>query len=307
MTTKKPAYSILEQINLLKSRGMFFKDEIKARHFLSTISYYRLKGYWWDMQEDYEKHSFRTDSYFEDVVNRYNFDRHLRIILFDAIERIEIALRTKMIHHFALRYGGLWYLDSSLFSHKQLRDSAKTIHQKTIEDLKKEFLRSKEIFVLDHISRFPNKEPEAWKILEIASLGTLSKLFKNINPQVPEKSIIANEMGLNMHNELSSWLESITYVRNMVAHHSRMWSRNMVKKPIDHLNNPKHPWISNPLKEAQIKKPYLIISTMLYLCNQITPNHQIKQKLLSLFNANPSIPIYKLGFLNNWEKEPLWQ
>jgi abortive infection bacteriophage resistance protein len=167
MTTKKPAYSILEQINLLKSRGMFFKDEIKARHFLSTISYYRLKGYWWDMQEDYEKHSFRTDSYFEDVVSRYNFDRHLRIILFDAIERIEIALRTKMIHHFALRYGGLWYLDSSLFSHKQLRDSAKTIHQKTIEDLKKEFLRSKEIFVLDHISRFPNKEPDAWKILEI--------------------------------------------------------------------------------------------------------------------------------------------
>ena len=115
MTTKKPAYSILEQIHLLKSRGMLFKNESLAPHFLNNISYYRLKGYWWDMQLDYEKHTFRVNTYFEDVVDRYNFDRHLRIILFDAIERIEIALRTKMIHHFAISYGGLWYLNSSLF------------------------------------------------------------------------------------------------------------------------------------------------------------------------------------------------
>lgn len=307
MTTKKPAYSILEQIDLLKSRGMLFKDESQAHHFLRNISYYRLKGYWWDMQENLATHAFKPQTYFEEVVERYNFDRHLRIILFDAIERIEIALRTKMIHYFALSYGGLWYLDDSLFSQKQINNSTKTIHLKTVEDLKKEFLRSKEIFVLDHITRFPDLEPDAWKILEIASLGTLSKLFKTITPQLPEKSIIAKEMGLNLHNELSSWLESITYVRNMVAHHSRMWSRNMVKKPIDQLNNPKHPWITNPLLEAQTKKPYLIISTMVYLCNQITPHHQIKTKLLSLFDSNPSIPIYKLGFLNNWDKEPLWQ
>lgn len=307
MTTKKPAYSILEQIHLLKSRGMLFKNESLAPHFLNNISYYRLKGYWWDMQLDYEKHTFKGNTYFEDVVDRYNFDRHLRIILFDAIERIEIALRTKMIHHFAIRYGGLWYLNSSLFSQKKIIKSNTSIHQNTIEGLKKEFKRSKEIFVLDHMARFPNEEPDAWKILEIASLGTLSKLYKTLNHQLPEKSIIAKEMGLNLHSELSSWLESIAYVRNMVAHHSRLWSRNMVKKPISQLNNPKKPWITNPLHDAQTRKPYLIISTMVYLCNQITPNHQIKTKLLALINSNPSIPIYKLGFLNNWENEPLWK
>ena len=114
-------------------------------------------------------------------------------------------------------------------------------------------------------------------------------------------------MGLRLHNELSSWLEALTYIRNIIAHHSRIWSRNMVKTPIHHLKNPVGQWFANPLTQVQTKKPFLIISTMLYLCNQVTPNHQIKSKILYLFQTNPTIPIYKLGFLNNWQNEPLWK
>jgi abortive infection bacteriophage resistance protein len=97
MANKNP-YSIADQIALLKQRGMLFNNEQSAHHFLENISYYRLKGYWWDMQEDVTTHFLKPDTYFEDVIDRYNFDRRLRLILFDAIERIEIALRTKMIY-----------------------------------------------------------------------------------------------------------------------------------------------------------------------------------------------------------------
>jgi abortive infection bacteriophage resistance protein len=90
----KPAFSVQDQIFLLKSRGMLFRDENAAPHFLQNISYYRLKGYWWDLQAERVIHTFQPQTYFEDVVDRYNFDRHLRLILFDAVERIEIALRT---------------------------------------------------------------------------------------------------------------------------------------------------------------------------------------------------------------------
>ena len=137
-------------------------------------------------------------------------------------------------------------------------------------------------------------------------MGTLSKLYKNLKHQLPEKASIAKEMGLNLHNELSSWLEAIAYIRNIIAHHSRLWSRNMVKKPIDKLNNPIGQWLNNPLITVQTKKPFLIISSMVYLCNIVTPGHQIKTKILDLFNLNPNIQIYKLGFLNNWQKESLW-
>jgi abortive infection bacteriophage resistance protein len=77
MANKTP-YSIADQIALLKHRGMLFNDEQSARHFLENISYYRLKGYWWDMQKDPTTHFLKPDTYFEDVIERYNFDRRLR-------------------------------------------------------------------------------------------------------------------------------------------------------------------------------------------------------------------------------------
>jgi len=295
----KPALSIADQISLLKSRGMLFADESLAIHFLKNVSYYRLKGYWWDLELD-KTHKLTPDTYFDDIIIRYNFDRHLRLILFDAIERIEIALRTKIIYHLSVSYGGLWYLDPSLFNNSSR-------HFDLIGKLHSEFSRSQEVFITDHRTRFPHDSADSWKILEVASLGTLSKIYKNLAPQLPEKAIIAKEMGLTLHSELSSWLESITYVRNIVAHHSRLWSRTMVKRPTEAIKKPAGDWLAHSLMPVQSKKPFLIISCMLYLCNQVTPGHQIKNKLLDLFSLNPTIPIYKLGFLNNWDSQPIWR
>ena len=295
----KPPRNITDQLQLLKERGMLFHNETEAIHYLQNISYYRLKGYWWDMQADRVEHIFTSKSYFEDVIKRYNFDRHLRLILFDAIERIEIALRTKMIYHLSLTYGSTWYLQDNLFV-----DTVK--YNEHLTKLREEFTYSQEIFIKDHKRRYPNIDSEAWKIMEIASMGTLSKFYKNLNHQLPEKSLIAKEMGLNLHNELSSWLEAVVYVRNIIAHHSRLWSRNMVKKPIVNINNPSELWFDRPLSQVQTKKPFLIISTMIYLCNKVTPNHNIKTKILELIADNPKVPVYKLGFLNNWKNQPLW-
>jgi abortive infection bacteriophage resistance protein len=307
MANKTP-YSIEDQITLLKKRGMLFNDEQSAHHFLENISYYRLKGYWWDMQENVTNHKFKPNTFFDSVIERYNFDRRLRLILFDAIERIEIALRTKLIYHLSIEYGSLWYLNNGLFEKTPLpSDTKTTIHQNTISELKNEFKRSQEVFIKDHRKRYPDQDADSWKILEIASMGTLSKLYKNLKHQLPEKAIIAKEMGLNLHSELSSWLESITYVRNIIAHHSRLWSRNMVKIPVETLNNPKSDWLNSSLLPVQCKKPFLIITSMIYLCNQVTPNHHIKTKILDLFDSNPNLPIYKIGFLNNWQNQPIWK
>jgi len=295
----KPARTIADQLQLLKDRGMRFRNEQLALKLLQNISYYRLKGYWWDMQIDRANHFFYDNTYFEDVIARYNFDRQLRLILFDAIEHIEISLRTKLIYHLSLSYGSTWYSQSDLFV-----DSTK--HNEHLENLKREFGYSQEVFIKDHKRRYPNDEPEAWKILEVASMGTLSKFYKNLNHQLPEKAQIANEMGLNLHSELSSWLEAINYVRNIIAHHSRLWSRNMVKTPVDLINNPTALWFDSPLTIVQKKKPFLIISIMVYLCNKVVPENGIKNKILKLIADNPNVPIYKLGFFNNWKNQPLW-
>lgn len=279
---------------------MLFRDESSAPHFLQNISYYRLKGYWWDQQADRTNHIFNPDTYFEDIVDRYNFDRHLRLILFDAVERIEVALRTQMIYHLSLEHGPCWYQDPDIVT-DQFKQA------KNLSKLMDEFGYSQEIFIVDHKNRHPDVYPESWKIMEIASFGTLSKFYKNLKHNIPEKAAIAKGMGLNLHKELSSWLEAIGYVRNIIAHHSRLWSRDMVKRPTVAINNPTGPWLNFRLQEAQMKKPFLIISCMLYLCNKVTPNHQIKTKILDLFQQDPDMPIYKLGFFNNWEEQDLWR
>ena len=129
------------------------------------------------------------------------------MILFDAIESIEIALRAKMIYHLSQSYGGLFYADSSLFVDESL-------YRQHLRDLKEEFMRSGEVFAKEYKRKYGiwergccvalAEQPDAWIVFEVATFGTLSKMYKNLRHQLSEKSRIANDFGLNRHNELSS-------------------------------------------------------------------------------------------------------
>ena len=233
------------------------------------------------------------------MIARSRFDRQLRLILFDAIEFIEIALCTKLIYHISQAYGGLWYLDDNLAIDK-------IKHNDCLSDLQNEFIRSGENFAKDFRTRHPDENPDVWVIFEVATLGTLSKIYSNLKPNLSQKYRIAHEFGLNSTNDLSSWLAAISYLRNVIAHHSRVFGRDILKRPILP-KKPRNQWLQFRTTPVQEKKPYVVISTMVYLCNAINPNNEIKNKLLSLFQDNPNIPVYKMGFFNNWQNEPLWK
>lgn len=295
----KTPKTINEQIALLKERGMSFSEEANARHYLSNISYYRLKGYWWEMQLDKVNHQFDEESWFEDVIKFYNFDRNFRLILFNAIERIEIALRTKMIYHLSLSYGGMWYLDVKLFNDKPNHN----VFKKRIE---KEINESSEEFIRKHKEKHPNEKPEAWKALEVLTLGSLSKLYSNINHQLPEKNIIAKEFGLHNQKDLSSWLRTITTIRNIIAHHGRLWNRVVINKYFwpQRTVSPLLNYIPNQYDRRKI---FPILSAIIYLCNHTCLEHDIKPELLELFATSSDIPLYKMGFPRNWQHQPIWK
>lgn len=295
---KKPR-TIQEQIDLLKSRNMSFCDEKQATHFLANISYYRLKGYWWEMQSNKVTHYFNDNSIFEDVIYLYNFDRHFRLIVFNAIERIEIALRTKMIYHLSLKYGAEWYLESSLFpSKKYFSDFQSQIHS--------ELSKSSEEFIRKHYINHPNENPESWKALEVLTLGALSKLYRNINHQLPEKNTIAREFGLYNQKFLSSWLISITLIRNIIAHHGRLWNRVIINK-YDWPNSQVAPLLDYVPTDHQRRKIFPILSAIIYLNDFISPGHSIKTELFELFDKYTQVPLYKMGFPKGWENQPIWK
>lgn len=295
----KPARTIQEQIALLQSRNMAFRNVADAPHFLANISYYRLKGYWWEMQDDFVNHHFKNGSYFEDAIDLYNFDRHFRLIVFNAIERIEVALRTKLIYHLSLSNGPEWYLNPVLFDKEYEFNS---FLSKVEEDLG----RSSEEFIVKHYENHPAEEPESWKALEVLSMNTLSKLYQNLKHQLPEKNKIAREFGLYNQKHLVSWLRAITLVRNIIAHHSRLWNRVIINKYDWPTTTPK-PILSFVPDNNQRRKIFPLLSAILYMNNEISPGNHIKQELLSLFAQFPNTQLSKMGFPANWQNEPIWK
>jgi len=288
--------TIEEQIALLQSRNMSFGNMSDAPHYLANISYYRLKGYWWEMQDDNVNHHFRDGSLFEDVIDLYNFDRNFRLIVFNAIERIEIALRTKLIYHLSLAHGAEWYLNASLFDNA---DKFASFVTKVRNDMN----TSSEEFIVKHFENHPNENPESWKALEVLTLGTLSKLYKNLKHQLPEKNKISTEFGLYNQRYLASWLLAITVLRNIIAHHGRLWNRVLINR-YEWPNSTPSPILSNvPNNRSKI---FPILSAIIYMNNAISPGHNIKNELIALFDKHPKVPLRRMGFPENWQNEPIW-
>ena len=177
---------------MLKARGLTINDEQKAGCILGVVSYFRLANYLRPMEADKETHQYKLNSTFENAVALYQFDTDLREIVFRAISYIEIALRSKMIHHFSLKYGAFWFTDMSICNDEH-------IFLENLNAVDREVRRSKEDYIKEHFSKYKDSAfPPAWKAMELLSLGTLAKLFFNACDTKIKKKI-AREFGLPNH------------------------------------------------------------------------------------------------------------
>jgi len=301
MLYNKLATTIPQQIDQLQRRGLAISDKAKAAHYLANIGYYRLSGYWWPMQADKVAHTFKPNSRFDDVIALYNFDRELRLLIFDVIERIEIALRTQLIYQLSHEHGPWWFQDTSLFINVM-----ELI--KSLATLQEELERSKDIFIKEHHKKYKAdlRFPPAWKILEITSFGGLSKLYGNLKPTVVSKNLIADHFKTVNHTFLPSWLQSIAQIRNICAHHGRLWNKNLPGRP-NLLPKPPRPWLIHhvpPASEHHLL--YIHLCCMKYLLDVCSPGHHFQPKLAELFVKYPSVDLNALGFPSTWRDEPLW-
>ncbi len=163
----------------LKARGPQFDNETKTQNYLRNISYYRLKTYTFPFQDNHQNDQpFNVDVSFEKIIELYVFDRKLRLLIFDAIEKIEIALRTQIFHPFALIYGSHWQFKPELY-----RDPTSLANH--LDSLQKEIDTSNETFIDHYKNKYTNPtEPPSWMSLGVSNIGLLSKIFQNLkNPQ----------------------------------------------------------------------------------------------------------------------------
>lgn len=297
MKYSKQPLTIEQQISLLKDRGLSIIDEAAAQKVLGSISYFRLANYFRPMETDKQNHQFKPGATFKNAVRLYDFDAPLRELVFKAIARIEIALRTKMIHHFSLAHGAFWFADESLSKEERL-------FQENIGSVERELHRTKEEFIKDHFKKYDSPPfPPAWKTLEVVSFSVLSKMYYNFS-DIKVKKNVARSFDLPQHKILKSWAASLAALRNCCAHHARMWNWNYPVTPAI-LAKLKNAWISHTA--VADNKLYIQLCCIAYLLNNIRPGNAFTRTLKDLITAYPNVDVEAMGFPPDWKSEALWQ
>jgi abortive infection bacteriophage resistance protein len=178
------------------------------------------------------------------------------------------------------------------------------VYEQTISTIKKDLLRTKEDFIIEHNSKYTEPVmPPIWKTLEVTSFGTLSKLFCNIKDTVVKKQI-ARDFNLPQHVVLESWVKCAVAMRNYLAHHSRIWNRNFPIMP-QFNSSFRGEWISNTAFPKV--KLYSQLCCFQYMQKYVKTNWDFKLRLKSLLQQYPNVDIVAMGFPMDWENEPLWR
>lgn len=290
----KPHLSVIKQVEQLKARNMHFIDEEFAKHYLSHLNYYRLTAYWLPYEENHSTHIFKTGTTFENVYKYYKFDRALRVLVLEAIEKIEVSIRTQMAHELSMKHGTHPHLKESIFL-----DSDK--HKKGLHSWVKEYKRSNEDYSKHFQEKYLESLPPIWVSVELMSLGQISQWYSNIK-QRKDRQIIAKKYNLD-EKILKSFLHHLTIIRNICAHHGRLWNRKfrIDTKLANSPENLKNNFTSIKAHKRNIFNTLVYIK---YLLDIIEPEHEWNRKLKDLI---VDINIGAMGFPKGWLEKPIWE
>jgi abortive infection bacteriophage resistance protein len=306
MKYNKPHISFEEQILKLIERKLIINDKTFASKYLSSISFYRLRAYTYPFQDNTKiDHPFINKITFEEIIEIYNFDYNLRNLIFSALGHIEVGLRTQIIYQFSKTYGSHWQLNPNIY-----RDTGR--FAKHIQTLNEEVERSDETFIKHYKEKYLEPEqPASWMSIEVASFGLLSKIFQNLK-RGKEKTAVVNFFGLKREDELENWMLCFSNLRNICAHHSRLWNRRLTSKPTLPYNTI-NPFLSkiNITRKDDLQiypnKVYAIICCIVYLLNQINTENSFKNNLIDLLKNCPINQEKEMGFPKDWKTRDIWQ
>lgn len=308
----KPPLSFKDQIAKLKKRNLIISDENKAVSYLGAISYYRLSAYFLPYQK--VKDEFNNGITFKQIADTYSFDRDLRLLVFDCIERLEIAIRTQFIYCMSLHYNNSHWQDDKTFFIKPFYNKIGNLID-PYSDLqniisKAKSVRRPEVFIKHYTDNYYKpSNPPSWMCLELLTMGELSHIYRGLINNADKKRIASC---FDVHPKVfTSWLHSLTYVRNLCAHHSRLWNRDLAIEP-NLLLKPKGDWIEKPFHNN--KRVFYFLCVLKYLLIRVNPKNTLTIKIKNLFNKYPNVPIQFLGIPSDkdgnilkWQNQPLWK
>lgn len=289
MKYTKPALTFIEQRDLLLGRALTIPDPERALRWLKHVSYYRLSAYFLPFKE---AENFKAGTTFDQVAGLYIFDRKLRLILLDAIERIEVSLRTALTYELAHKFGPFGYADPKSFA-------PQFDHTELMNELRESEAESKETFVGHYRTKYDDEDLlPIWMATELLSFGWMSRIYRACDPHIKRK--IAGRFNVQDW-QFASWMHSISYVRNVCAHHSRLWNREMAIKPS--IPRVSAGW---PYHVPSADRLYCILVIIRHLLLRTNPKCQWCERLFALLDKHPEVDLNAMHFPANWRATPPW-
>jgi abortive infection bacteriophage resistance protein len=286
----KPALTFQEQLGLLESRGLAVPDRTLALGWLSRVNYYRLSAYLYPFRLR-GSDNYKAGTTFEQITRFYIFDQKLRSLLMDGIQQVEVWLRTAITYELAHLHGPFGYLRKSNFD-KNFE------HKKFLTTLEGEFEKSKESFVQHYQQKYAGENHlPIWMATEILTFGTISVLYST-GLSLESKRKIAQQIG-QADNVLSNWMQSLSYVRNLCAHHSRVWNRPLAVSP----KIPKR----NKIGKVDGNRVYGVLVVLEILLSSIAPGNTWKDCVHQLIDSNIWVDPAQMGFPPDWKVRDPWK
>jgi len=296
MQYNKPPLTYEQQTDLLINRGLI-ADRNKLILRLKEVNYYRLTGYLYPFRQ--ADNTFITGTSLEKVWRLYTFDRQLRIIIIDAIERIEVSVRTKLVYKFIHKYGPFGYCDD-----KNLCGLSPEKFQRWKNDLKTDISRSHEKFIKHFENTYSDchELPPLWMSAEIMSFGKILTLFKGVDQSLRQS--VAKEYDMP-DVLLESWLMTLNIIRNICAHHGRLWNKELRIKPKFPPKNKNPEWHVDP----RLTNNHICVIMMILRCmvRKIAPQSKWHERVQLLINKYPEVSRTSIGLFEGWENHPIWK
>jgi abortive infection bacteriophage resistance protein len=294
----KPALPIQDQLNKLIVLGMTIVDHSLAEHCLQHISYYRLSAYWlpFENPKDQAGPRFKPDTTFESVMVLYDFDRKLRLLALDAIERIEVAVRGSWAYQMAMLGGSHEYLKPDHYA-----DITKFI--KNGSTLAREVDRSGDTFIKHYKAQYSGpKFPPVWMVAELMSFGLVSQWYAALkDPKI--RQLIADPFDID-ERIFVTVVHQLAIVRNICAHHSRLWNRILNVTFTLPRNNPAD--LATALNHQEPKRVYNTFVMLQFLLSKADPTNDWGERLTSLMATLPAGRSLDMGFPQGWVGLKIW-
>lgn len=228
-------------VSLLQSRGLLIENATRTENYLRHIGYYRFSAYLYPLlTTPKENHVFKPGTTFNQALDMYRFDRHLRLLMFNQIEKIVVAVRSAIVNITSRETSNpFWMTEPSCFY-----DANQFAKTKQLIDVA--LAKSREEFIEHFRKTYSESYPPAWMLAEILPLGVLTKIFENIRSNQIRK-MIAQEFSLTVP-VFMSWMTIITVARNNCCHHARVWNRTFALRALT-MRRMTRPWISSVVNQ----------------------------------------------------------